>query len=81
MNREVRTHQELDLKGEVCPYTFVKTKLALEMMEAGEVLRIIVDHLPAVENVPRSVSNEGHQVLDVCQASETDWTIVIRKAR
>ncbi len=72
--------QELDLKGEVCPYTFVKTKLALEMMETDQVLRVIVDHLPAVENVPRSVSNEGHQVLNVGQVNDTDWEIVIRKA-
>lgn len=72
--------QELDLKGEVCPYTFVKTKLALEMMETGQVLRVIVDHLPAVENVPRSVANEGHQVLNVGQVNDTDWEIVIRKA-
>ena len=48
----MRMDQELDLKGEVCPYTFVKTKLALEMMEPGQVLQVIVDHLPAVENVP-----------------------------
>jgi len=33
------SHQQiaepLDLKGEVCPYTFVKSKLALEEMESG----------------------------------------------
>ena len=39
----MKVDQELDLKGEVCPYTFVKTKLALEMMESGQVLLVIVD--------------------------------------
>jgi len=77
---ETTVDQELDLKGEVCPYTFVKTKLALEMMEPGQVLRVIVDHLPAVENVPRSVKNEGHEVLGVEQVNETDWAITVRKA-
>ena len=77
---KVKVDQELDLKGEVCPYTFVKTKLALEMMEPGQVLQVIVDHLPAVENVPRSVTNEGHEVLNVGQVNDTDWEIVIRKA-
>ncbi|MGD1996279.1 MAG: sulfurtransferase TusA family protein [Anaerolineae bacterium] len=75
----MRIDQELDLRGEVCPYTFVKTKLALETMESGKVLEITVDHLPAVENVPRSVSSEGHEVLDVHQANATDWSIIIRK--
>jgi tRNA 2-thiouridine synthesizing protein A len=80
MTKEMKMDQELDLKGEVCPYTFVKTKLALEMMEPDQVLQVIVDHLPAVENVPRSVANEGHEVLNVEQVNDTDWEIVIRKA-
>lgn len=72
--------QEIDLTGEVCPYTFVKTKLALEEMENGQVLRVVVDHLPAVQNVPRSLKNEGHQVLKVGETSEGEWEIVVRKA-
>jgi tRNA 2-thiouridine synthesizing protein A len=72
--------EQLELKGEVCPYTFVKSKLALEEMESGEVLRVVVDHLPAVTNVPRSLANEGHNVLDVSQINETDWAITVKKA-
>jgi len=77
---KVNVDRELDLKGEVCPYTFVKSKLALEMMEPGEVLQVIVDHLPAVENVPRSLENEGQEILDVSQVNDTDWAITVRKA-
>ncbi len=76
----LKIDQELNLKGEVCPYTFVKSKLALEDMESGEVLQVVVDHLPAVTNVPRSLTNEGHAVLDVSQINNTDWTITVRKA-
>ncbi|MEW6232028.1 MAG: sulfurtransferase TusA family protein [Chloroflexota bacterium] len=71
---------EINLKGEVCPYTFVRSKLALEEMEIGQVLRVVVDHLPAVENVPHSMEGEGHQVLEVKQINATDWSIVVRKA-
>lgn len=80
MKEEIVVNQELDLKGEVCPYTFVKSKLALEMMDSGDVLKVVVDHLPAVENVPRSLQNEGNEVLDVSQLNNTDWSITIRKA-
>lgn len=76
----LKIDQQLDLKGEVCPYTFVKSKLALEDMDSGQVLRVVVDHLPAVTNVPRSLSNEGHSVLEVTQINETDWAITVRKA-
>lgn len=76
---QLTVDQELDLKGEVCPYTFVKSKLALEEMDSGQVLRVLVDHLPAVDNVPRSMQNEGQEVLDISQVSATEWTITIRK--
>ncbi len=79
MAETLKIDQELDLKGEVCPYTFVKSKLALEEMETGEVLRVTVDHLPAVTNVPRSLGNEGHGVIGVVQINDSDWTITVKK--
>lgn len=72
--------RELDLKGEVCPYTFVKTKLALEEMAAGEVLRVVLDYPDSVASVPRSARLEGHSVLRVERLNETDWQVLIRKA-
>ena len=72
--------EPLDLKGEVCPYTFVKSKLALEEMESGQVLRVIVDNRGSAENVPRSLSSEGHQILNVAMLNDTDWAITVRKA-
>lgn len=75
----VRVDREINLKGEVCPYTFVKSFLALEEMEGGQVLRVIVDYPPSVENVPRSLSNEGHEIVEVAQINDTDWAITIKK--
>lgn len=76
---EVRIDEEIDLRGEICPYTFVKSKLALEDMEVGQVLKIILDHLPAVDNCPRSFNNEGQEILGVQPVSETDWIVAVRK--
>jgi len=71
---------ELDLKGDVCPYTFVKTKLKLEELEIGEELAVTFDHAPAVENVPRSLKNEGHKILGIEQMGDHLWKVRIRKA-
>ncbi len=71
--------KSIDIRGEVCPYTYVKSKLALEGMEPGQVLQIILNHKPAVENVPRSMENEGHKVLEVSQINQTDFKIVVKK--
>ncbi len=57
--------QEINLKGKVCPYTFIESMLALEEMETDQVLRVIVDYPPAVCDVPRSLKNEGYEILEV----------------
>ncbi len=54
---------ELDLRGVICPYNFVKTKLKLETMQTGQVLLVLLDDGDPIKNVPRSVQNEGHTVL------------------
>lgn len=76
----MRIDDELSLRGEVCPYTFVKSKLALEEMEPGQVLRVIVDNAESAENVPRSLRNEGHMVLEVTGLGAAEWAIVVQKA-
>lgn len=70
---------ELDLTGEVCPYTFVKSKLALEQIASGHVLRVLFDHPPAVENVSKSMEHEGHQVLEKGEIGPHLWHVVVRK--
>jgi TusA-related sulfurtransferase len=75
----VRADRELDLRGDVCPITFVKSKLALEEIEAGQVLRVVIDYPGSVTNVPRSVANEGHKILGVHTLSERLWEILIEK--
>jgi len=70
--------RELDLKGKVCPYTFVESMLALEEMEDGQVLRIVVDYPPAACDVPQSLKREGYEILEVRKINNTDWTICVR---
>ena len=84
MTEEMNEHKPdktIDLKGEVCPYTFVKSKLALEEMDLNQILKVVVDHEPAVENVPRSLTNEGQKILTVDKVNSTDWQIVIKKEK
>ena len=76
--QEIPIDKELNLKGKVCPYTFVESMLALEDMEIGQVLRVIVDYEPSACDVPRSLAREGYEILAVGKINETDWTIVVR---
>ena len=76
--QKIQIDKELDLKGKVCPYTFLETMLVLEDMKIGEVLRVIVDYPPAVCDVPKSLKNEGYEILEVSPVNETDWAIVVK---
>ncbi|MBK9031802.1 MAG: sulfurtransferase TusA family protein [Myxococcales bacterium] len=69
----------LDLRGEVCPYTFVRARLALEAMAAGAALVIAVDHPPAVRNLPRSLRDWGQEVTAVVEAGPAPWWIRVVK--
>ena len=55
----------LDITDEVCPLTFVRTKLLLERMAPGEVAEVRLQGAEPLENVPRSVRDHGHAVLSL----------------
>ena len=74
----VQPLEELDLRGIICPYNFVKTKLKLEAMISGDVLAVILDEGDPIRNVPQSIRNEGHAVLRQ-EPFEGAFRIFIRK--
>ena len=70
--------EELDLRGVICPYNFVKTKLKLDTLEIGSQLTVLLDDGDPILNVPKSIMNEGHQVL-MQEKVEAYYRIVIQK--
>jgi TusA-related sulfurtransferase len=57
--------QTIDITGEVCPMTFVRTKLRLEGMQTGEVLNVRLRGQEPLRNVPRAAREEGHVILGI----------------
>ncbi len=78
---EVKVSKSINIKGLVCPYTFVKAKLAIEEMELGEVLEILLDYEEASRSIPKSMEAHGQKVLKVEKINDTDWQLVIRKEK
>jgi TusA-related sulfurtransferase len=78
METDLQADAELDLRGVICPYNFVKTKLKLEAMAAGQVLAVILDDGDPIRNVPRSVSDDGHAVLRQ-EPFDRAYRVIIRK--
>ncbi|MBK8908027.1 MAG: sulfurtransferase TusA family protein [Rhodospirillales bacterium] len=55
----------LDITSEMCPMTFVRTKLLIERMAPGAIAEIRLSGAEPLRNVPRSVSAAGHTVLSL----------------
>lgn len=62
----------LDISEEVCPFTFVRTKLLLERMDSGQVVEIRLKGAEPLENVPRTVQDQGHVVIRMMPEDEND---------
>lgn len=70
----------LDITGDVCPMTFVKARLLLERMEPGAVATIRLGSGEPLENVPRSLAELGHEVVDVAAEVEGEGhRLTVRK--
>lgn len=76
---EVRVDEKLNLEGVVCPINFVKVKLKLEQMKSGDVLEVVLDDGEPIKNVPRSIKDEGHKILNVERIGDK-FKLLIQKA-
>ena len=63
----------------VCPVTFVKAKVALEELDEGQILAIKLNDGEPVQNVPRSIKEEGHQVLKLNNNDDGTYTLIVKK--
>lgn len=72
--------KSVNLQGVICPLNFVKTKIALEDLEPGDLLEVFLDEGSAMTNVPRSVKDEGHRIVKV-ELLEEAFRIVIEKGK
>ncbi len=70
----------LDITGEICPMTFVRTKLALERLPPAATLRVRLSGDEPLENVPRSARECGYLVSEAEEESPGSgvWILSIR---
>lgn len=69
----------VDITDVVCPVTFVKVKVALEELEDGQILAIRMNDGEPVQNVPRSIKEEGHQILKLNGNEDGTYTLIVKK--
>ena len=75
----IKADDIVDITDKVCPLTFVKAKVALEELGDGEILAIKLNDGEPVQNVPRSMKDEGHQVLELNDNGDETYTLYVQK--
>jgi TusA-related sulfurtransferase len=69
----------IDITNVVCPITFVKTKVALEELADGDVLEVRLNEGEPVQNVPRSLKDEGHKVTGIEKLDDGTYRLRVVK--
>ena len=71
--------RELDIRGDTCPMTFVRTRLALDRMAPGQVLLVRLRGEEPRRGVPRTAAGLGHDVLAVLDGPDGETKVLLRK--
>lgn len=74
--------KNLDIRGRVCPMTFVYTKLALEELDKGNILEVLLDFAPAIKNVPENCERQSlAELLEIKEIGSDNkyWCLKLKK--
>jgi TusA-related sulfurtransferase len=69
----------IDITRDVCPMTFVRTRLALDRMAPGGVLLVRLKGAEPERNVPASAAAQGHEVLSTRREADGTISLWIRR--
>ncbi len=69
----------LDLRGLLCPLTWATTRYALQRLQSGAALRVVLDHRPAVPDIRRNSEELGHEVVWAREVEAGVWELLLRK--
>ncbi len=76
---EYNIADSVDITDVTCPVTFVKAKVAIEELDDGDILEIRLNDGEPVQNVPRSLKEEGHRVLELTDNGDGTYRLIVQK--
>ncbi|MFQ5795218.1 MAG: sulfurtransferase TusA family protein [Candidatus Bipolaricaulia bacterium] len=71
---------QLDIRGEICPYTLMSTKKRVAELEVGDLLELWIDNFEATETIPNWAKNAGHELVET-QEDQGSWKLTLKKCK
>jgi tRNA 2-thiouridine synthesizing protein A len=76
-NHQAKT---IDVRGLFCPEPVFRTKIEIEKLASGDILRVLADDPESEEDISRWISRTGHQLLSI-NKTKADLEFTIKKAK
>ncbi|MDE1764902.1 MAG: sulfurtransferase TusA family protein [Thaumarchaeota archaeon] len=70
----------IDVRGMFCPEPVFRTKIEMERMIVGNILKIIADDPASEDDISRWVNRNGHQLLEL-KKNDKDLEFTIKKVK
>lgn len=77
---EFTPDRTIDITRDLCPMTFVRTRLALDCLASGQVLQVLLRGNEPLRNVPASATALGHTVLSQTAGADGITRLLLRRA-
>lgn len=76
-NHQAKT---IDVRGLFCPEPVFRTKIEIEKLASGDILRVLADDPESEEDISSWISRTGHQLLAI-NKTKADLEFTIKKAK
>ena len=77
---ELGPAKTIDVRGLFCPEPVFRTKIEIERMTVGNILKVIADDPASEEDISRWVNRNGHQLLEL-KKNEKNLEFTIKKVK
>jgi len=72
--------KSIDVRGLYCPEPVFRTKMEIERLKIGDILRVVADDPESEEDISKWVNRNGHQLVSL-NKTEKDLEFLIKKAK
>jgi|GEM_PF-270915 len=70
---------QIDLRGEVLPFSIIRAKEELERMQPGKVVSIVFDCERSLKQLPEALEDDGHYVICSRLHGERQWEVIVKR--
>lgn len=79
MSKIKSADQAIDITKDICPMTFVRTRLALDRLAPGQTLLVRLSGTEPLANVPRNATAQGHEILSLETSDDGISLLLLRR--